>query len=98
MTHKNTKPFLLGFIPSLILPAVFIVIFLHYRYQGANSILHVLQELLRLNSLSGLLAIGAFPNLFLFLYAMHKENWQLGRGVIAATLLYGLAVMTMKML
>lgn len=96
---KQTKRyFLIGFIPSLILPALFMFIFIILRYQGALNAIQVLKELFRFNQLSGLLAIGVFPNLFLFLYAMHKENWLLGRGVVSATLLYGLAVMIFRFL
>lgn len=98
MANSNIKNFLWGFIPSVILPVIFIFTFIHFRYHGELGTLEILQELFRLNSLSSLLAISAFPNLLLFLFSMHKENWLLGRGVISATLLYGLAVMLMKLL
>ena len=96
--NRTHTPFLWGFIPSLILPLLFMVVFIHFNYHGTYNIGYIIKELFRINQLSGLLAVGSFPNLFLFLYAMHKENWRLGRGVIAATLFYGIIIMIMKFL
>ncbi len=96
--RPTKRYFLIGLITSLILPALFMFVFISLRYQGTLGVIQVLKELFRFNQLSGLLAIGAFPNLFLFLYAMHKENWLLGRGVVSATLLYGVIVMIFRFL
>ena len=57
----------------------------------------VVKELFRVGNLSALLAVGAVPNLLLFFYAMNRERWQLGRGIIAATLFYAVIVMVMKL-
>jgi len=97
MTNK-TKSFLWGFIPSLILPLMFIFLFIYVRYSGTINFWRVIQQMFEYEQLSALLAVGAFPNLFLFLFSMNRENWPLGRGVIGATLLYGVAVMLIKFL
>ncbi len=93
---QYTKNLLWGFIPSLLLPAITGLAFIHFRYFGDLSVLELVKELFKSRDLSGLLAISAFPNLLLFLYSMHRENWPMGRGVMAATMLYGLAVMIIK--
>lgn len=96
MTKKN-KDILLGFFPALVLPLIFIAIFIHFNYSGTMDVLRVTKELFRVGQLSALLAVGVVPNLLLFLYAMNRERWQLGRGVIAATLLYAIIVMVLKL-
>ncbi len=95
--EKSVNNFLFGFVPSLILPAIFIMVFIHFRYDGALNFWQVILQIFEIGQLSSLLAIGAFPNLFLFLFSMQKEYWKLGRGVIAATMLYGLAVLIIKL-
>lgn len=94
---KRTKDLLTGFIPSLILPLVSMSAFIYFCYEGTLAIFQVIEQLIRVNQLSALLAIGAIPNLILFFYAMYKENWDLGRGVFAATCIYGALVMYFKM-
>lgn len=95
--RKNNIFFLLGFIPSLILPTLFILVFIHFRYEGILNSWLVIKQIFKFGQLSSLIAVGAFPNLFLFLYSMHRENWLLGRGVIAATILYGITVLIIKL-
>lgn len=94
--QKNTKSFLWGFVPSLILPAIFIMVFIYFRYEGTQNFGLVIQQIFDYGQLSALLAVGVFPNLFLFLYSMNREKWQLGRGVIGATMLYGALVLLLK--
>lgn len=96
MTRHN-KDLLIGFIPSLILPLVFMMVFIKLRYLGELPLDQVISEMFKFKYMSSLLAVGAMPNLFLFLYAMNRERWQLGRGVITATMFYGIAVMIMKL-
>lgn len=97
MSPKN-KDLLLGFIPALILPQLFIAVFIYFNYSGTMDVLRVIKELFRVGQLSALMAVGAVPNLLLFLFAMNRERWQLGRGVIAATLFYAVIVMILKLL
>lgn len=73
-------------------------IFVHLNYSGTYDILRIVGELFRVGKLSALLAVGAVPNLLLFLFAMNRERWQLGRGVIAATLFYAVIVMVLKLI
>lgn len=94
---NNNRQLLWGFIPALILPLVFIAVFIHFNYSGTMDILRVVKELFRVDQLSALLAVGAVPNLLLFLFAMNRERWQLGRGVIAATMFYAIVVMVLKL-
>jgi riboflavin transporter FmnP len=93
---RNNKAFLFGFIPALILPLLFMGVFIHFNYSGTMDILRVIIELFKVGQLSALLAVGAVPNLLLFMFAMNRERWQLGRGVIAATLFYAVIVMVLK--
>lgn len=97
MTKKN-KDLLWGFIPSMILPLIFMSVFIYFNYHGTLQVKQVAMELFRINQLSSLLAVGAVPNLLLFLFSINRERWQLGRGVIAATLFYGIAVMILKIM
>lgn len=94
---RHHQELLRGFIPSLLLPIVFIFIFIELFYQGELNLHDVINGLFKSHHLSSLLAVGAMPNLILFFYAMNRERWQLGRGVVSATLLYGVAVMIMKL-
>ena len=71
--------------------------FIKISYNGDLTTLEVISEMFKIKKLASLLAIGAVPNLLLFFYAMHKEYWLVGRGVISATLLYGVLVMIIRM-
>ena len=96
MTHRS-RDFLFGFIPSLMLTPLLMALFIHVNFDGANNLWWVVTELFRVGQLSALMAVGAVPNLLLFLYAMNRERLHLGRGVIAATLIYGVVVMILKL-
>jgi hypothetical protein len=96
--NRNNKQFLIGFIPSMILPFIFMEVFIYFNYNGTMDLLRLLVELFKMNRLAPLLAVGAVPNIFLFFFAMNRERWTLGRGVLAATLFYGAAVMSIKFL
>lgn len=94
--NKKSKDILLGFIPSLVLPLIFMFGFIYVKYDGTFEFVYVIKELLRVGQLSAILAVGAVPNLGLFFYALQKEKWQMGRGVMAATLVYGVLVMIFR--
>ncbi len=89
---------LIGFIPALLLPIIFIMLLLHFRYDASGNMGFLIQEFFRIGRLSALLALGVVPNLLLFFLAINRENWALGRGIIAATMFYGIAVVMIKML
>lgn len=94
---QKKKDFLFGLIASLLLPAFVMAVFVHLNYDGTRHIGFVIKELFRIGQLSALLAVGAVPNLLLFFFAMNRERWALGRGVLAATMFYGILVMVIKL-
>ena len=51
-----------------------------------------------MRALPKILSLCAIPNLAIFYFFLNKEYWYATRGVIAATLLYTLAVVVFKFL
>jgi hypothetical protein len=94
---KNNKDLLWGFIPSLILPIIFMIVYIQLRYWGESTFIEVIDYLFESRHIASLLAVGVMPNLLIFLFSINRERWFLGRGVIAATMLYGITVMIMKL-
>ena len=88
--------FLSGLIPGLIIPVGFMYLFILFVYKGESSVMEVLQHLYEVGKLPPFLGVSVVPNLILFFQYMRKEFWLGGRGLLFATLLYGLAVMYIK--
>lgn len=85
-----------GLIPGLIIPAAFMYLFILAVYKGESSVVEVVQRLYNIGKLPPFLGVSVVPNLILFFQYIRKEYWIGGRGIIFATLLYGMAVIYVK--
>lgn len=88
--------FISGLIPGLIIPIGFMVLFILAVYKGESSPIEVFKELYSIGKLPPFLGVSVVPNLILFFQYMRKEYWLGGRGILFASMLYGLAVVYIK--
>lgn len=89
---KKFNNFWVGFISGVIIPVIFVYLFIGFRYSGELSPWELIQKLYRVRGLTSLLAIAVLPNLILFYLYLHKEYWTGGKGVIMAVLIYAFLV------
>jgi hypothetical protein len=67
-------------------------------YKGALSPLAFLSQLLEVDGFGKFLSISVLSNLIVFLIAINTERLLAARGIVTATLLYGLVVVVFKFL
>lgn len=91
-----TNNFWAGVIPGLLIPVGFMYLFILAVYKGDSSTVDVVKELYKVGTLPAFLGVSVVPNLILFFQYMRKEYWIGGRGILFATLLYGMAVIYIK--
>ena len=89
----NTERF--GFIAGLIIPIFVILGF--YFYRNSESISTFIDSLMSVGIISKLVSLCVVPNLLLFFLFMWKNNLRPARGVIGATFIYALIVLSLKL-
>lgn len=89
--------FFWGFVPGIIIPIVSMTVFFYAAYKGDLAITELLVRFYETGKLAPLVGVSVVPNLFLFMQFMKKEYWIGGRGLIFATLLFGLFVLYLKL-
>ena len=89
---------IIGFIIGIVLPLITAVLLYFFMYKGQLEPLDFLSELMKLNGLGKFLSISVLSNLIVFLIAVNTERLLAARGIVTATLLYGLVVIVFKFL
>lgn len=89
--------FLTGFIPGLLLPLLVGAAYYFYQF-GLDSSSDYFKIFSQREILSPLLAIGCFFNLVIFFLFIRIYLERSARGVVTATILYGLAIVLMKVM
>jgi RsiW-degrading membrane proteinase PrsW (M82 family) len=84
-----------GLIMGLIIPVFVILGF--YFYRNAQSISSFIDNIVGMGIISQLVSLCVVPNLLLFFIFMWKNNLRPARGVIGATFIYALIVLSLKM-
>lgn len=87
--------FLIGCIPALIIPFIGLEIWHFSKFkQYTIADFYIYTE--TFNLLAPAISLALLPNLLLFYLFLNKEHYQSVRGVIAATLLWGVAILFLK--
>jgi len=92
--HKWDR-FWVGFIPGMICPLLVFLFFYLIKYSNL-SFPEYLNLVKNPTVLSPMLSLGAIINLFLFFPLMSFNYFNAGRGVIGATILYGIPIIITK--
>jgi len=87
-----------GLVAGLILPMVMSYLIYKFRYFGDKDYFDFIKGMITLQSLGKLLSLSVLPNLLLFFLAIWSERLLAARGVLIATVLYGLVTLVMALL
>ncbi len=90
---EKVNKFYIGFVAGVVIPLVFVYVFVGLRYHGELNLWQLLVRLYELRGLTALIAVAALPNLILFYFFLNKEYWEGGKGIIAAVLVYAALVL-----
>lgn len=88
MTLKKFDKFLWGFIPGIILPAIFIWIYLSRFYPADLSVIAILIKLFPGVLMGKILILSVFPNLFLVYLFYKHDSFKLATGIMIAAMPY----------
>lgn len=89
--------FWIGFLPGLLFPPLFMMVYVKLNQGVDVSFYDYLMEMIHARIFSALVAVSAIVNLIFFLFYMQKEYWRSGRGVLFATMVYGIVMVYFKM-
>ncbi len=90
---EKLNKFWIGILSGMLVPLIFIFIFIQLRYQGDMSFSAVIKQLYVVNGITAMLAVAVMPNLLAFYFFLNRELWKAGKGIIFSVMLYGLAVL-----
>lgn len=97
MDLSKLDKFRVGFLPGILLPPLFMLVYVKLNQGVDIGFFEYLEAMIDEKVFSALIAVSAIINLLLFLFFMHKEYWQAGRGMLLATMLFGIFVVYFKM-
>lgn len=96
MAEPDYSKFWWGFLPGIILPPLFMVIYFFLNVDAEVGYWLFFKEMVKERIFPALVAVSAIINLLLFYYFLHKEKWLAGRGVISATMIYAFVMLAFK--
>ncbi len=88
MTFKKFDKFLWGLIPGIILPAIFIWIYLGRFYPVDLSVSEILMKIFPGVLLGKILILSVFPNLFLVYIFYKQDTFKLATGIMIGAMPY----------
>ena len=97
MNCKCNKLYI-GLIIGLILPLITAGLIYMSLFKGKLEFFEFLQKLAAVNGMGKLLSISVLSNMIVFFIAINREKLLAARGILTATLIYGLIVLGFKFL
>ncbi len=88
MTFTKFDKFLWGFIPGIVLPAIFIWIYLSRFYPVDLSVWEILMKLFPGVLMGKILILSIFPNLFLVYIFYKQDTFKLATGIMIGAMPY----------
>jgi hypothetical protein len=87
-----------GIIAGFILPVIMAFLIYKFRYYGDKGFYDFLKAMMTLQSLGKLLSLSALPNLLLFFLAIWSERLLAARGVLIATISFGVVIVVLALI
>jgi hypothetical protein len=97
MYKTKLNNFILGIIAGLLLPFISLFIYWLWSYKYMSFIPQFFKFLLMGRVLSAVLSLCLIPSLGMFFLFINREYYKTTRGIILSTLLYGFAIVALKM-
>ncbi|MDD3077833.1 MAG: hypothetical protein PHH37_01855 [Paludibacter sp.] len=88
MSIEKFNKFLFGFIPGLLLPPLFIWLYLNQFYPGDSSIQEILKTIFPTALMGKLLMLSVMPNLVLVFVFYKQDSFKLATGFMISGILY----------
>jgi hypothetical protein len=95
--NSTLNRFLLGFLLGLVLPVLLFMIYFLFRFKGI-PFFHFISVLYQTGKMVSVLTLAVLPNLLPFMFFVQTDRYKSGKGVIAATILFGLLILIFKLL
>lgn len=86
----------IGIILGLILPLVTMWILYKYTYGASLPVDEFIDGLIRLQSMSTMIAIACLSNLAIFTIFAYTDKLEISRGLIISTILWAIAIIIIK--
>jgi hypothetical protein len=99
-TEKNNSfanSLLVGIIAGFILPIIFFLLYYFFRFDNVEFIKY-LSWLLESKKLVTVLSLSVAPNIFSFMFFVRRDKLYSGRGVLLATVLFGMFIFILKLI
>ena len=92
---RRWNKFWIGLTLGIVLPLVVFLLVYVIGYSGI-SFAEFMEVATKMQALPKILSLCVIPNLVIFYFFLNKEFWYATRGVIAATILFTLAIVAIK--
>ena len=93
--NSTMNRFPLGFLLGLLLPILLFMIYFLFRFKGI-SFIHFITVLYQTGKMVSVITLAVLPNLIPFMFFVQTDRYKSGKGVIAATILFGLMIVLFK--
>ncbi|MCA1745181.1 MAG: hypothetical protein LC643_05660 [Bacteroidales bacterium] len=84
-----------GIVVGLVVPLLISFLVYHFRFKGAEDFTSFLKALMAVESLGKLLSVSVMPNLLFFFLGIWSNRLWAARGVLMATVFYGLVAVVL---
>ncbi len=84
-----------GILVGLVVPLLISYLVYHFRFSGAEDYISFLKALMAVESLGKLLSVSVMPNLLFFFLGIWSNRLWAARGVLMATVFYGLVAVVL---
>lgn len=98
MNNNWSNKQIVGFMAGIIVPFLTTYIIYRIRYFGGRSFIDFIDAMLTLNSFGKLLSLSVVPNLLLFFMAIWTDRLMAARGVLVATVLFGIVMLIITLI
>ena len=100
MSVAYTEPaslnkFWLGFSLGLGLPVIIFLLYFLFRFHDL-SFVHYFQLLMQTGKIVHVMSLSVFPNLIPFMFFVRTNRFKSGRGAMAITILFAIAIFALK--
>lgn len=89
---------IIGIIAGLLLPLLITILIYNLRYFGGRTYFDFIETLITFHSFGKLLSLSVLPNLLLFFICIWSNWLRMARGVLIATVIYGIATIILALL
>jgi Fe2+ transport system protein B len=84
-----------GMVVGMVVPLFISFLVYHFRFKSADDFMSFLRAMLAVESLGKLLSVSVMPNLLFFFLGIWSNRLWAARGVLIATVFYGLVAVVL---